>query len=73
MTDTDRKQKMLQEIIEEAQARNPRKREDEFTVNDFAKRAGLSAEYAQAFLDEKVAMGVMRIRQTTRAKFYSLV
>ena len=73
MTEIERKQKIYQEWIEEAQRRDPRKRQNEISSRDFAKSAGIGRDLATMILEEKAKNGEATKRETTRGAFYTLV
>ena len=70
-TEIERKQKIWEEIVQEAIASDPRKREDEMSVNDFAKQCGIGRETSLNLLEEKVKLGVMKRRITKSGTYYS--
>ena len=73
MTEIERKQKIYQEWLEEAQRTIPTKRADEFSTTDFAKEANIGKDYARKLIAQKLKDGLIVERKTTRGTFYSLV
>ena len=75
MTDEiSRKQKILEEIIQEAQERHPQKRMNEFSSREFADWVHSGKEYAERILKEEVEAGRIKARVTTAGRtYYSIV
>ena len=75
MTDEiSRKQKILEEIIQEAQERHPGKKPGEFSRYEFAKMIGSGRNYAERVLEEKIKAGEIKARVTrVGTTYYSIV
>lgn len=73
MIEIERKQKIWEEIIEEAKRNHPQKLEGEMTVTDFAVQAQLHRDYARTILDKEVENGKLKVRVTAKARYYSPV
>ncbi len=73
MSEIERKQKIYQELIEEARRTSPGKLPNEFTVKEFAKDGGFSIDKARKFLRKMVAEGKLKERRTNRGLYYSVV
>jgi len=69
----ERKQKILNEIMEEAKRINPKKQVDEFSVKDFCIDTGLGKESATEFLNLQVEHGILSARLTTKGKYYRII
>jgi hypothetical protein len=69
----ERKQKIYEEIIQEAKESDSTKQPNEFSANDFAKDANIGRDYAVKILEEKVAAGILRARKTKRGIYYSVI
>ena len=73
MLEIERKQKILDEIMEEARMLNPKKQVDEFSVKDFCVDTGLGKESATEFLNEQVTQGILAVRATSKGKYYRVI
>lgn len=78
MNEIERRQKILQEIMEEAKLKDPNKRPDEFSCRDFAKELQeqgvlCGKDRARRMLDEKVKLGILFKRVTKHGIYYSVV
>ena len=73
MLEIERKQKILDEIMEEARMLNPKKQVDEFSVKDFCVDTGLGKESATEFLNEQVTQGILSVRATSKGKYYRVI
>jgi len=71
--DEERKQKIFDEIVAEAQRRSCKKREGEFSSKEFANLAGINKDAALKILRENVDRGLLSVRKTRRGEFYSVV
>jgi hypothetical protein len=73
MSEIERKQKILNEIMAEAKIIDPKKRNDEFTVNDFCRMTGTGKDMARKLLQQKVNDGLLVTRETSKGVYYSVV
>ncbi len=73
MNDEERKQKIFAEVLEEARKNSPIKQENEFSVLDFARNAGIGETQARNIIREKVSLKIFKERKTTKGTFYSVV
>lgn len=73
MDEIERKRKIYEEIMEEAIKNDPHKRTGEFSVNDFAKEAGIGRDLAFTVLQNKVKAGILRARKTPKGTYYSVI
>jgi hypothetical protein len=73
MIDNDRKIKIWNELIQEAQAQKWERREGEFTRREFAEFTGMGLDETKNFLENKVKDGRLKIRKTSRVYYYSIV
>ena len=73
MNEEERKKKIFEEIIAEAQRASCKKREDEFSATEFATMAGISHNAATKLLRERVNNGQLAMRPTKKGEFYSVV
>lgn len=78
MNEIERKQKIFQEILEEAKSKNPDKLPGEFTRADFIqelKNADIECgkDRAIRILETKVERGILSKRVTERSIYYSVV
>lgn len=71
--DKETRQKIYLEWVEEAKRNDPRKHDDEFTLKDFAKDAHVGRDTALKILEQKIAIGELSKRITSRGEYYSLV
>ena len=73
MEEIERRQKIYQELLEEAKRLNPKRLPNEFTVLEFSKDAGFSVDKAREFLYEQVEIGKLSMRKTKRFTYFSVV
>lgn len=73
MPETDREQKIWQEIIEDIKRSSPQKLPGEMTLTDLCQFTGLKRDYVRSRLNELVAAGKLKVRITSKVKYYSLV
>lgn len=73
MNEIERKQKIYQELLEEARKSQPEKLPNEFTIVDFAKDGGFSRDKARKFLFKMVSDGKITMRRTNRCIYFSVV
>ena len=78
MNEIERKQKILQEIMEGAKQKDPNKRPNEFSCRDFAKEISKQGvlcgrDRARRLLDKKVEEGLLNKRVTKHGIYYSVV
>ena len=73
MIEIERKQRIWQELIEEAKNQSETRLEGEFTVMEFAEVSNMGIDGARTFLNKKVKSGLLKIRKTKRPHYYSFV
>jgi len=78
MNEIERKQKIYQEIMEEAKLKDPNKRPNEFSCRDFSRellQQGIicGRDRAKRLLDEKVEQGLLTRRVIKHGIYYSVV
>jgi len=73
MDDVDRKRRIYQELLAEVRESEPKKREGEFSINDFARDLNIGKDYAKKILEHNVEEGKISKRKTSRGTFYSPV
>ena len=73
MNEIERKQKIYQELLEEAKKSYPKKLPGEFTIIEFANDGDVTIDKARRFLRQMVQEGRLSCRKTNRGMFYSVV
>ncbi len=78
MNEIERKQKIFQEILEEARLKTNEKLPGEFTINDFVKELKdnnitCGKDRAKRLLEQKIDEKILQKRITKHAVFYSVV
>ena len=71
MNDTDKMQRIYDELVEEAKRIDSRKRDGEFSIGDFISSTGMGKDNVKKFLERQVSDGVLKKRSTNRGNFYS--
>ena len=71
--DIDKKQKIYQELIEEAKRINPKKQPNEFSLNEFAKDADIGRDIALVIMKKHIEDGTVTERETASGTYYSFV
>ena len=73
MNEIERKQKIYQELVEEARRTNPIKLPNEFSIKDFAIDGKFTYDKARDFLYKQVELGKLTARRTNRGIYFSVV
>jgi response regulator of citrate/malate metabolism len=64
---------MWEEILADARESNPAKRDEEFSVREFAQEANIGKDTAKKLLAQYVKEGKLKERRTAKAIYYTLV
>lgn len=73
MNDIEKKQKIYQELLEEARRINPKKRPGEFSLTEFAKDADVGRDVALAILTKHMEARELTARETSSGTYYSFI
>ena len=73
MNETDRKQKIYQELVEEIKLNDPKKKPNEFSAGDFAEEVKCDRKRAKNILEKKVEEGILTKRVTSHGTYYCVV